>query len=66
MKGGIVGVWDTAEDLGYVIGPLVGGVVAEVYKDITLPFIFFGVLLLLLILTVAYMRTKASYSGLHK
>jgi len=57
-RGGIAGVWDVAEDLGYVIGPLVGGVIAEFYSDITIPFIFLGVSILLLIIPVMYVTTK--------
>jgi len=59
-RGSIVGVWDIAEDLGYVIGPIVGGIVAEFYKDITIPFVFLGILLLLLVLPVVFIKTKTS------
>ncbi len=38
--------------------PIVGGIVAEFYKDITIPFIFLGVLLLLLVLPVILIKTK--------
>lgn len=58
-RGGITGVWDTAEDLGYIIGPLAGGIIAEFYKDITLPFIFLGASLLLLIVPVLYIKNKS-------
>ncbi|VVB53681.1 Multidrug resistance protein MdtG [uncultured archaeon] len=48
QKGGVVGIWDAAEDLGYIIGPLTGGIIAEFYKDISIPFVFLGIIMLAL------------------
>ena len=45
--GGIVGVWNVSEDLGYVIGPIIAGLVAEMYKDVTIPFFAFGAILII-------------------
>ncbi len=59
-KGCVVGVWDTAEDLGYLIGPILGGLIAEAYSDITLPFIFLGAMLLILIIPAYYLPRKPS------
>jgi MFS family permease len=47
-KGGIVGVWDVSEDLGYIVGPILGGIVASIYKDIGFAFIVMGGILLLM------------------
>jgi len=57
-RGSVVGVWDVAEDLGYIIGPIMGGIIAELYQDITIPFIFLGAFLLLLIVPVLFIRNK--------
>lgn len=57
-KGGVVGVWDVAEDLGYIMGPLVGGVVAE-YYGIDVPFVFLGILILLMIPLVYVVSRKS-------
>lgn len=57
-KGGVVGVWDVAEDLGYIMGPLVGGVVAE-YYGIEVPFVFLGILILLMIPLVYVVSRKS-------
>ena len=62
MRGGIVGVWDVAEDLGYIIGPIVGGIIAEFYKDITIPFIFLGASILLLVIPVLHINNKNKLS----
>jgi len=32
-RGKIVGVWDVSEDVGYVIGPLVAGIVTEYFHS---------------------------------
>jgi len=45
-KGGIVGVWNTAEELGYVLGPIAGGLVAQ-YSTFRAPFILLGVVMAL-------------------
>ncbi|MBN2251382.1 MAG: MFS transporter [Candidatus Altiarchaeota archaeon] len=58
QKGGIVGVWDVSEDMGYIIGPILGGLIAEFYRDITIPFIFLGCLILLLIPPVIFFLPK--------
>jgi len=47
-KGGIVGVWDVSEDLGYVIGPILGGIIAEYYQNIGVAFTAMGAILLLM------------------
>ena len=48
QKGGIVGVWDVSEDLGYVIGPILGGIIAEYYQNIGFAFTGMGLILLLI------------------
>jgi len=55
-RGCVVGVWDTAEDIGYIIGPILGGAVAVFYKDVTMPFVFMGAILLLLIVPVLLVK----------
>lgn len=55
QKGEIAGVWDISEDLGYVLGPIMGGLIAEMYNDISIPFIFIGALMLLLILPALFL-----------
>jgi len=49
QKGGIVGIWNSSEDLGYILGPFIGGVIAESYGDITIPFILLGAAMLVLV-----------------
>lgn len=44
-KGGIVGVWGVAEDLGYIFGPLVAGLIASLFTMQT-TFLFIGSVLL--------------------
>lgn len=60
-RGGIVGVWDVSEDLGYIIGPIVGGIIAEFYKDITIPFVFLGISILLLVPLVVWIKIKEKF-----
>jgi MFS family permease len=57
-RGGIVGVWNVAEDAGYVLGPVVGGLLAEVFS-ISLVFAFTGVLLIVS-LPVVWLAVKKS------
>ncbi len=59
QKGGIVGVWDVSEDLGYVIGPIMGGLIGSYYGDIGFAFTLMGVVLLLSpLLVLFFMRTN--------
>jgi len=44
-RGGIVGVWNVAEDSAYVVSPIVGGVIAEVF-GIGVTFMVVGVALI--------------------
>jgi len=57
-RGGIVGVWNVAEDAGYVAGPIVGGLLAEVF-GIGVVFVLTGVLLIVS-LPVVYLAVKKS------
>ncbi len=50
-KGEIVGVWNVSEDLGYIIGPIVGGLIAE-YSCIGNIFVVTGLMLVLSIIPV--------------
>jgi len=59
-RGCVVGVWDTAEDFGYIIGPIVGGVIAQFYKDITVPFVLMGAILILLIVPVLLLKKSTT------
>ncbi|MFH1055013.1 MAG: MFS transporter [Candidatus Altiarchaeota archaeon] len=43
MRGNIVGVWDVAEDSAYIVSPIVGGLIAQIY-GIGATFIFIGCL----------------------
>jgi len=44
-RGGIVGVWDMAEDSAYIISPIIGGTIAQLY-GINMMFILLGVITL--------------------
>jgi DHA1 family quinolone resistance protein-like MFS transporter len=61
-KGGIVGVWDVSEDAGYVIGPILGGVIAQYYGSISVAFMAIGGILLLLVPVVLVMSKRISAS----
>ncbi|MBN2251381.1 MAG: MFS transporter [Candidatus Altiarchaeota archaeon] len=46
-KGNIVGVWNLSEDLGFTLGPLLGGFTAYYFHSISAPFMILGGLLIL-------------------
>ncbi len=52
-EGGAAGVWNAAEDLGYVVGPLAGGLLARAAGDLSTPFLIVGLALLGLALAAA-------------
>ncbi|MFH1054763.1 MAG: MFS transporter [Candidatus Altiarchaeota archaeon] len=54
-KGGIIGVWNTSEELGYLAGPILGGLVAQ-YSGIRMPFITLGILMILSTLLIKRMH----------
>lgn len=56
-KGCIVGVWNMSEGLGYLIGPVLGGLIAE-YSSIKIPFIMIGFVMMLSILPVLLANRK--------
>lgn len=58
QKGGIVGVWDIAEDAGYIIGPVLGGLIAEYYGNVGAAFTGMGILVLLLVPFVLWTTKK--------
>lgn len=60
-KGGIVGVWNTSEEVGYLIGPVVGGLIAQ-YAGISVPFIALGVLMLLTLLPLVSLGGRYLYT----
>jgi MFS family permease len=45
-KGRIVGVWNTSEEVGYIIGPIAGGLIAQ-HAGIEMPFMTIGALMIL-------------------
>jgi len=45
-RGGIVGVWNVAEDSAYVVSPIVGGLIAKLY-GINMTFMLVGGLLII-------------------
>ncbi len=57
-KGEIAGVWNFAEDLGFVAGPLFGGLIAQ-YYGLGNAFVFVGLILLLSILPVILVLKKS-------
>jgi DHA1 family multidrug resistance protein-like MFS transporter len=57
-RGGITGVWNTAEDAGYVAGPIIGGAVAQ-SSSIGFTFILVGIVLLLA-LPLVYLAIRVS------
>jgi MFS family permease len=57
-RGGIVGVWNVAEDFAYVTSPIAGGVIAELY-GIGTTFMLVGILLLVSI-PLMYLAVKKS------
>jgi MFS family permease len=61
QKGMIVGVWDVAEDIGYVIGPILGGIISEVFQSIQIPFVLMGIAMLFF-LPVIYLTKKYNTS----
>lgn len=57
-RGNITGVWNTSMDLGYVIGPLLGGIAANFLK-IGNTFTLMGIILLsAAVIALKHMRTK--------
>jgi MFS family permease len=56
-KGGVVGMWNTAEQFGYFIAPIIGGLIAE-YYTLKIPFMALGVLLILSSLPVLLLDRK--------
>lgn len=63
QKGGIVGVWDISEDLGYVIGPILGGIISQYYSNVGMAFIVMGGLLLLLVpITLLVSKRNSVYT----
>ena len=61
-----MGVWEVAEDLGYIIGPIAGGLIAEMYKDIAVPFVFLGALILILVVPVFYFLYANKFPTVNK
>lgn len=56
-KGNIVGVWNTSEELGYLVGPILGGLVAQ-QLGINVPFIMVGLLMILTVLPVILLSKR--------
>lgn len=54
-RGHVTGVWQAAEDVGFVLGPIAGGVVADFF-GLSGAFVAFGLLFLLVSLVVGGMR----------
>ncbi len=46
-RGCIVGVWNSAEGFGFMLGPIIGGLIANYYSAINMPFMFMGVIFLI-------------------
>jgi DHA1 family multidrug resistance protein-like MFS transporter len=57
-RGGIVGVWNIFEDLGYVIGPVFGGLTAKFFDSIRIPFILLGLIVIASIVPVVLLIAK--------
>lgn len=54
-RGHVTGVWQAAEDIGYVLGPVAGGMIADAI-GLSGAFVAFGLLFLLVSLWVGAMR----------
>ncbi len=54
-RGYMTGVWQSAEDIGFVLGPIFGGVMADLF-DLRGAFLIFGITFLLSILWVLWER----------
>src|SRR3989344_1466316 len=50
-RGLMTGVWQSAEDIGFVIGPILGGLLADIW-GLRAAFMFFGFIFLVLMLAV--------------
>jgi len=57
QKGGIVGVWNTSEELGYLAGPVLGGLFAQSFT-LKMPFALVGILLLVSVVPVLSLVKK--------
>ena len=55
-KGEISGIWNFSKDLGYFIGPLLGGVISSFYKNIGLTFTLIGLVFIISIILVLPFR----------
>jgi len=54
-RGHMTGVWQAAEDIGYVLGPIAGGVLADAFH-LSGAFVAFGLLFLLASFGIGWMR----------
>lgn len=50
-KGAIAGIWNTSEEIGYIIGPITGGLLAQ-YSNISMPFTALGILMILTVMLI--------------
>lgn len=57
-KGGIAGVWNIFEDLGYIVGPVFGGFSAGVFNSLQVPFILFGLIVIASVMPVFIVTKK--------
>ena len=55
-RGHVTGVWQAAEDIGYVLGPIAGGMLADMFQ-LSGAFVAFGILFLLVSFGVSQMRS---------
>lgn len=61
-KGGIAGIWNISEDLGYIIGPTFGGLMAGLFGSIRIPFLIVGILIVVSALPVTIAIRKSHKS----
>jgi len=58
QRGSIAGVWTLFIDLAYVIGPIVGGVIAAFSGSVSTVFLAMGALLVVSVAPLAFMKSK--------